>query len=79
MRWLGSRNCSTRNESWDSSGLLHLGENCPGGPGWVAGLGDGAADDKVAGSGGEGGGGSGDAFLVSDGCAGGANSGRDQD
>ena len=58
---------------------VHLGEDCPRGFGWIAGLGDRASHDEIIGSGGERSSGSGDALLVSDGCAGGADAGRDQD
>ena len=45
----------------------------------IGGTGDGASDDQDGGSVGDGVGGGGDAFLVSDGAACGANSGDDQE
>ncbi len=48
--------------------MLHFFEDGLGGGGGVFGLGDGASDDEVVGTGGEGGGWGGDAFLVG-GCA----------
>ncbi len=58
--------------------MLHFFEDCLGGGDGVGSLGDGAAYDEVAGSCGEGRGGGGDAFLVGDVGAGGADAGDDE-
>lgn len=58
--------------------LLHFLKDGPGGSGGIRCLGDGAADDEVAGSGGERGGGRGDAFLVADGGTSRTDSGDDE-
>ena len=57
---------------------LHLAEDRPGCGGRIRSLGDGAADDEVAGSRGKGVGGRSDALLVADGGAGGANPRNDE-
>ena len=60
-------------------GLGHFGEDLGGGAGGVGGLGDGSADDEVAGAEAEGIGGGADALLVAEVCAGGADAGDDED
>jgi hypothetical protein len=59
-------------------GALHFFEDGPGGCDGIGCLGDGAADDEIAGSCGEGSGGSCDAFLVGDRCSRGADAGDDE-
>ncbi len=59
--------------------VLDLLQDRPGGPGGVVGAGDGAADDQHGGSVSDGLGWCGDALLVFDSAAGGADSGDDEE